>query len=320
MFRSAWVVCVLATLSGCGAYNDFQANNAVEEYRMACMGNYTNECESKLVDTNIIMLELARSNVDREKDTLIKAVGQDGYDRFATAADEVIDGLIKQQESKRPGFFARFFLGEAQPFGDTRNQLFNISDMQQLRSVVLEKIRAQVRAESTAPMSPTAAILLGKEVAPAAPQTPAPSASAAPAAAIDDVPVAALDGAVDRMIAEELAKDGGDEFKEGRKVVFADLNDDGVNDAIVLYTIEGQGGSNSYFQSLATFYADTKGWNYRGAIVVGSGVQNVQVVDSKKLALKVLSVGPEDANCCPSVESTEQYKWDGSTFIQMPSA
>ncbi|MBK3467119.1 hypothetical protein [Pseudomonas sp. MF6776] len=311
---------VLATLAGCGAYNEFQANNAVEEYRMACMGNYTNECESKLVDTNIIMLELARSNVDREKDTLITAVGKANYERFASTANEVIDGLIEQQESKRPGFFARFFLGEAQPFGDTRNQLFNISDMQELRSVVLEKIRAQVRAESTASMSPAAAVPLVKEVAPAAPQTPVPSASAAPAATTDEVPVAALDGAVDRMIAEELAKDGGDEFKEGRKVVFEDLNDDGVKDAIVLYTIEGQGGSNSYFQSLATFYADNKGWNYRGAIVVGSGVQNVQVVDSKKLALKVLSVGPEDANCCPSVESTEQYKWDGSTFIQLPSA
>lgn len=314
MFRGMCAVGVLATLAGCGAYDDFQANNAVQEYRESCFGNYTNECESKLVDTNIIMLELARSNIDREKDTLIKALGQDVYERFVPTANELITGLIKQQESKRPGFFARWFLGEAQPLGNTRNQLFLASDMQQLTSVVLEKVRGEMRAEAQEPLSPTAAILLGKEVAPAAPATAEPVVTATAA-----MP-ATLDSAVDRMIAAELAKDGGDEYKEGRQVVFADLNDDGVNDAVVLYTIEGQGGGNGYFQSLATFYADANGWNYRSTLVVGSGVQNVQVLDAKRLALKVLSVGPDDANCCPSVESVEQYKWNGSTFIAMPSA
>lgn len=314
MFRGMCAVGVLATLAGCGAYDDFQANNAVQEYRESCFGNYTNECESKLVDTNIIMLELARSNIDREKDTLIKALGKDVYERFVPTANELITGLIKQQESKRPGFFARWFLGEAQPLGNTRNQLFLASDMQQLTSVVLEKVRGEMRAEAREPLSPTAAILLGKELAPAAPATAEPVVTATAATP------ATLDGAVDRMIAAELAKDGGDEYKEGRQVVFADLNDDGVNDAVVLYTIEGQGGGNGYFQSLATFYADANGWNYRSTLVVGSGVQNVQVLDAKRLALKVLSVGPDDANCCPSVESVEQYKWNGSTFIAMPAA
>lgn len=318
MFRGMCAAGVLAMLAGCGAYDDFQANNAVQQYRESCMGNNTNECASKLVDTNIIMLELARGHLDRDKDALIKNMGKDGYERVASTANGLIDRLIKEQQSKRPGFFARWFLGEAQPFGNSSNYLFTGPDMQELLSVVTEKVRGDMVAESREPMSPTAAILLGKEVAPAA---PAASASATePAATATAAMPAAFDGAVDRMIAAELAKDGGDEYKEGRQVVFADLNDDGVNDAVVLYTIEGQGGGNGYFQSLATFYADANGWNYRSTLVVGSGVQNVQVLDAKRLALKVLSVGPDDANCCPSVESVEQYKWNGSTFIAMPSA
>lgn len=104
MFRGVVAAGVLVSMSGCGAYNDFQANNAVQEYRQACLGNYTNECESKLVDTNIVMLELARSNIEREKDSIVQVVGKDGFDRFSKTANELIDHLVDQQENKRPGF------------------------------------------------------------------------------------------------------------------------------------------------------------------------------------------------------------------------
>ena len=65
VFRGVVAAGVLVSMSGCGAYNDFQANNAVQEYRQACLGNYTNECESKLVCTNLVMLGLARSKIER---------------------------------------------------------------------------------------------------------------------------------------------------------------------------------------------------------------------------------------------------------------
>jgi hypothetical protein len=255
MFRGVVAAGVLVSMSGCGAYNDFQANNAVQEYRQACLGNYTNECESKLVDTNIVMLELARSNIQREKDSIVQVVGKDGFDRFSKTANELIDHLVDQQEKKRPGFFARWFLGEGQPFGNTRNQLLDISDMQELRAAVLQKISAGIQASKASakpnePMAETEAILLGKVPQALTPAQVTPTARPAePAAQAVESTVQALvpsdlAASADRMIASEIARDGGDEYKEGRQVMFADLNNDGIKDAVVLYTIEGQGGGN----------------------------------------------------------------------------
>lgn len=333
MLRGVAAAGVLMALSGCGAYNDFQANNAVQEYRQACFGNYTNECESKLVDTNIVMLELARSNIDREKDSIVQAVGKDGFERFSKTANKLIDDLVEQQENKRPGFFARLFLGEGQPFRNTRNHLFDISDMRELQAAVLQKVSAgiQVSNASTKPAEPvseTEAILLGK-----VPHTPtqAPVASdplpAEPVSQSGELAIQAkasvpsdLAASADRMIANEIAQDGGDEYKDGRQIIFADLNNDGIKDAVVLYTIEGQGGGNGYFQTLAAFIGNSAGWDFRGKAVVGKGVQDIQVVDPQTVKLTVLSVGPDDADCCPSVQSTENYKWDGTTFLQAPTS
>jgi len=333
MFRGVIAAGVLVSMSGCGAYNDFKANNAVQEYRQACLGNYTNECESKLVDTNIVMLELARSNIDREKDTIVQVVGKDGFDRFSKTANELIDHLVDQQENKRPGFFARWFLGEAQPFGNTRNQLFDISDMQELRAAVLQKVSAGVQASKTSakpdePMTETEAILLGKvpqapsqtQVTPTARPAEPASQSVEPAVQAKALVPSDLAASADRMISSEIDQDGGDEYKDGRQIIFADLNNDGIKDAVVLYTIEGQGGGNGYFQTLAAFIGGSAGWEYRGKAVVGNGVQDIQVVDPQTVRLTVLSVGPDDADCCPSVQSTENYKWDGTTFLQAPTS
>jgi hypothetical protein len=324
MLRGFVAFGVLATLSGCGAYNDFKASSAYQDYRQNCTGNYTNECESKLVDTNIVMLELARSNLSRDKDALVKTVGKDGYERFAKAANEVIDDLVNRQEQKRPGIFARWVLGDAQPFNDTRNQLFLESDMKELITAVLKRVSetnrvAQASAPAVEPLSPTAAILLGKEVQQATPQPVEVSAPPVAAVRVPGTQASALETAVDREIANEISKDGGDEFKDNRQIFLTDLNGDGTNDAVVLYTIEGQGGGNGYFQSLATFYASSGGWVHRGKVVVGQGVQNVEVIGPQTLRLTVLTVGPDDANCCPTVESIQKFTWNGSTFLQSPS-
>lgn len=105
-------------------------------------------------------------------------------------------------------------------------------------------------------MTETEAILLGKvPQAPIQAQVTPTAQPAEPAAQAVDSTVQALvpsdlAASADRMIASEIARDGGDEYKEGRQVKFADLNNDGIKDAVVLYTIEGQGGGNGYFQTL----------------------------------------------------------------------
>src|SRR6266567_5757310 len=58
---------------------------------------------------------------------------------------------------------------------------------------------------------------------------------------------------IDSYIASQARRERGEEYKEARKVVEGDLNHDGTPDVAVLYTIEGQGGSNLYIQYLAVF-------------------------------------------------------------------
>lgn len=43
------------------------------------------------------------------------------------------------------------------------------------------------------------------------------------------------------------------EYKKARKIIYGDVDGDGVKDAVVQYTLEGAGGGNSWGQNLAVF-------------------------------------------------------------------
>ena len=59
--------------------------------------------------------------------------------------------------------------------------------------------------------------------------------------------------AIDNYIARQARRERGEEYREARKVVSGDLTHDGVPETVVLYTIEGQGGTNLHIQYLAVF-------------------------------------------------------------------
>ena len=58
-----------------------------------------------------------------------------------------------------------------------------------------------------------------------------------------------------KAISNHINKVRGDaiEYKEARKIVYGDVDGDGVKDAVVQYTLEGAGGGNSWGQNLAVF-------------------------------------------------------------------
>ena len=58
---------------------------------------------------------------------------------------------------------------------------------------------------------------------------------------------------INQFISRQAAEERGEEYEEARKVVKGDLNRDGVSDLALLYTIEGQDGTNNYVQYLAVF-------------------------------------------------------------------
>jgi hypothetical protein len=93
-------------------------------------------------------------------------------------------------------------------------------------------------------------------------------------------------------------------------VAARDLTRDGVPETVVLYTIEGQGGSNLYVQYLAVFAR--RGGRLSAltrAQVGGKSVRSVELnsVERGTILLGTLGYGPRDAQCCPSVKGRTRY-------------
>jgi hypothetical protein len=115
---------------------------------------------------------------------------------------------------------------------------------------------------------------------------------------------------IDKFIAAQAAKETGEEPEGIRKTVTGDLNHDGTDDTAVLYTIEGQGGSNNYIQYLAVFLATKKGLVHAAHREVGGknyrGVELVSI-DNGFIILDTVDYGPKDPSCCPTIKGTTRY-------------
>jgi hypothetical protein len=120
--------------------------------------------------------------------------------------------------------------------------------------------------------------------------------------------------AIDNFIARQARRERGEEYREARKVVVGDLTHDGVPETVVLYTIEGQGGTNLHIQYLAVF-ARQKGKlsAVTHADVGGKSVRSVELksVESDAILLETMGYGPKDPQCCPSVKGTTRYVLSG---------
>jgi len=119
---------------------------------------------------------------------------------------------------------------------------------------------------------------------------------------------------IDSFIARQAKRERGEEYREARKMISGDLTHDGQPEVIVLYTIEGQGGSNLYIQYLAVFgrrkgtlsllaHADVGGKSTRGVALTS--------IENNSILLETLTYGPKDPSCCPSVKGTTRYLLSG---------
>ena len=115
---------------------------------------------------------------------------------------------------------------------------------------------------------------------------------------------------IDTFIARQARRERGKEYREARDVLVGDLTHDGRSETVVLYTIEGQRGSNLYIQYLAVFVRQ------KGKLsaltyteVGGKSMRSVELtlVENNSVFLKTMSYGPKDASCCPSVKGTTRY-------------
>jgi hypothetical protein len=119
---------------------------------------------------------------------------------------------------------------------------------------------------------------------------------------------------IDAFITRQAKRERGEEYPDARKVVTGDLTHDGQPETVVLYTIEGQGGSNLHIQYLAVFLRrNSKLSPLTHMDVGGKSTRGVELISVKNnsILLDTLNYGPKDASCCPSVTGKTSYVLSG---------
>jgi len=115
---------------------------------------------------------------------------------------------------------------------------------------------------------------------------------------------------VEQFISKQAKQEDGEEYVEARKMLTGDLNRDGVPDVAVLYTIEGQNGTNNYLQYLAVFVR-AKGKLIPAAhtVVGGKHYRNVELqsVSNYVIRFKTLSYRASDPASTPSRKGTARF-------------
>ncbi len=118
------------------------------------------------------------------------------------------------------------------------------------------------------------------------------------------------DAVITKFIAKQASRENGGEYEPARKTIAGDLNKDRTPDLAVLYTIEGQNGTNNYIQYLAVF-ARVKGRlvAVTKATVGGKMIRAVDLISIRKgqILLDTLNYAPLDATCCPSIKGKTRY-------------
>jgi hypothetical protein len=124
----------------------------------------------------------------------------------------------------------------------------------------------------------------------------------------------------DKFIAGQAARQNGEEPEGIRKVIAGDLNHDGIADAAVLYTIEGQNGSNNYVQYLAVFLRRRGRLVYAAhAPVGGKGRRSIELTSIKDNVMFFDTTGyaDRDAACCPTIKGKTRYALVGNKLTEM---
>jgi hypothetical protein len=117
--------------------------------------------------------------------------------------------------------------------------------------------------------------------------------------------------AIDKFISAQATREHGEEYPDARKVVSGDLDKDGVAETVVLYTIEGQNGSNNHVQYLAVFTRANRQLVHLTHTSVGSKTYRDVELDSISNGLINLTTNgyaKNDPACCPTLKGKAWYR------------
>ena len=124
---------------------------------------------------------------------------------------------------------------------------------------------------------------------------------------------------VDKYIASQAKRERGAEPDDVRKTIEGDLNHDGSPDVAVLYTIEGQDGSNNYIQYLAVFVRKKTGLVFAARTSVGGknrrGIDLTSTKDNV-MYFDTMDYATGDGSCRPSIKGTTTFTLTGGKLIE----
>lgn len=144
-------------------------------------------------------------------------------------------------------------------------------------------------------------------------------ASLLPLTAFAELPAAAK-LAVNRFIRSQQNATRGSEYKEGRRVVTGDLNNDGSPDIAVLYTLEGAHGGNDYNQYLAVFLNVNGKYIYKTHLRIGGRFErnmDLKSIENGKVLFDTLDYMPKDPSCCPSGKGSTQFMLSEGKLVEV---
>jgi hypothetical protein len=124
---------------------------------------------------------------------------------------------------------------------------------------------------------------------------------------------------VDKYIAAQAKRERGEEPDGIRKTIEGDLNHDGESDVAVLYTIEGQGGSNNYIQYLAVFVRRKTGLVFAARTPVGGKNRRaIEFISIKNntMFFETTAYGPRDPSCCPTIKGSTKFVLTGKRLVE----
>ncbi|MCB0194290.1 MAG: WG repeat-containing protein, partial [Anaerolineae bacterium] len=102
----------------------------------------------------------------------------------------------------------------------------------------------------------------------------------------------------------------------GETIAYGDINDDGLEDAVVVL-VTNPSGSGTFFDIVAVL--NDQGQPQPVAVkAMGDRIEiNAITIDSGEISVDMVSHGPEDPQCCPSVEITRTFTLQADTLVQV---
>jgi hypothetical protein len=98
-------------------------------------------------------------------------------------------------------------------------------------------------------------------------------------------------------------------------VALGELDGDGQQDAAVLLAMNS-GGSGTYIY-LATVELRDGAWTNTATTLLGDRVQlHGLTIEDDQISLTLLSHGPDDPACCPTLATTRRFRWNDEQLVE----